>query len=188
MRTKNNLEQIFRHNPRDRGTFLLTNVDDFPMRGKIAFLLLNEEIVELFQTCLGSFVIYRASSKEEAYKKAKADGHYPNDVWKIRGRSAGQVNEWIDRTARRVMSLASTSSEEECEVSILKQWAGNQYSIVKSEDVGVAYVIMQHQHKLYNQGEVDRPSVVIGECDTLSMANKIVSALTLAESNREEEE
>lgn len=51
------------------------------------------------------------------------------------------------------------------------------YSIVKSQQPGVAYVVMQHRHSSFNEGKADTPSVVICECDSLEMAEVIVKAL-----------
>tara|TARA_Y100001973_G_C5192048_1_gene331621 strand:+ start:1421 stop:1678 length:258 start_codon:yes stop_codon:yes gene_type:complete len=52
------------------------------------------------------------------------------------------------------------------------------YSIVKSTDEGVAYVVMQHRNSSFNEGKAETPSVVICECDTLEMATKVAEALS----------
>jgi hypothetical protein len=55
------------------------------------------------------------------------------------------------------------------------------FSIVKSENVDVAFVIMMHQHAEFEQGKVDRPSVVLCECDTVEHANIVLQALRASE-------
>ncbi len=51
------------------------------------------------------------------------------------------------------------------------------FSVVKSENVDVAFVVMMHQHAEFEQGKVDRPSVVLCECDTIEHANIVLQAL-----------
>ena len=51
------------------------------------------------------------------------------------------------------------------------------FSVVKSENVDVAFVIMMHQHAEFEQGKVDRPSVVLCECDTVEHAMMVLQAL-----------
>ena len=51
------------------------------------------------------------------------------------------------------------------------------YSVVKSENKGVGYVIMQHQHEEYERGAVNLPSIVVCECDTRDMAELVLQAL-----------
>ena len=55
------------------------------------------------------------------------------------------------------------------------------YSIVKSQNEGVNYVIMQHQYSCFEEGRSALPSVVLCECDSIEFAYKILESLQYME-------